>query len=430
MKKLLVRVSLSIALSFAAQSATAQINLRLPEFPRLPKSNKSKSEQPKRENQTLSEQSGGPTATDHVASNPKAPPDYDAGLKVNDMATVKGFLGEINEARIVAKGGGAYHVVQPKYGSERMWFKANSVYPYFQTELFKEISYDRKNAALIEPYIECFKQKHKLTEEQVGRGRMPSFSTVAELDKKLRATLPQLAELEAKLKQIQAHPNTYQNSDDNPAIWWDIVSNREQYLQCAVAFARRERASDMLNFTASQIEAAVQELETFTPGGASFSTDTNDYVHAAVSREARAKWLKDKNVTDLQADFDPLFDKLAAVASRKLPLYLPKISAFKFRDPVAEKIMMAYFLPNRNKFHHIGIASAGWQIQKDNNDLLIRYRFKEGVVYFRDTLSDHPYCYLRTIRVKQDYAGGGTYSTNTYYGNTIMEIVGCPAGVK
>ena len=51
-------------------------------------------------------------------------------------------------------------------------------------------------------------------------------------------------------------------------------------------------------------------------------------------------------------------------------------------------------------------------------------------VYFRDTSEDHKFCHLYNARVKQDYSGGGTYSTEIYRSSVQDTMIGCPAAVK
>lgn len=77
------------------------------------------------------------------------------------------------------------------------------------------------------------------------------------------------------------------------------------------------------------------------------------------------------------------------------------------------------------KIFRIGVDSAGWDIQKDSYGLP-SYRYKTARVYLRDSKDDHPYCRVVSARVKQDYAGGGTYSTETYRSSASEELVGCP----
>jgi hypothetical protein len=130
---------------------------------------------------------------------------------------------------------------------------------------------------------------------------------------------------------------------------------------------------------------------------------------------------------EFKPNLDPVLDALAASAAKKLPAYKPRTAAFQFRDPVAEKLLMSYFKNSPTvKVHRIGLASAGWQIQKDNYDLLPSYRFKAVYAYVRDSSDDHPYCRVVRATIKQDYAGDGKYSTETYRSSASDDLFGCP----
>ena len=58
------------------------------------------------------------------------------------------------------------------------------------------------------------------------------------------------------------------------------------------------------------------------------------------------------------------------------------------------------------------------------------YRYKYAGVYYRDSNDEHPYCHVAAVRVKQDHAGGGTYSREMYRSSAEDSLIGCPAGAK
>jgi len=150
-----------------------------------------------------------------------------------------------------------------------------------------------------------------------------------------------------------------------------------------------------------------------------------------VSPRTREKWMKDSGALEFKPNLDPVLDALAASAAKGLPAYQPNAAAFQYRDPVAEKLLMGYFKnPATVKVHRIGLNTAGWQIQKDNYNLLPSYRYKTAYVYVRDSSDDHPYCHVIGATIKQDYAGGGTYSTETYRSSAKDDLFGCPAGAR
>ena len=176
-----------------------------------------------------------------------------------------------------------------------------------------------------------------------------------------------------------------------------------------------------------------KEVDGYNPGARNyFVTGTNNnYLLFAVSLRERERWLIEAKATEFKSNLDIPLDALAASAVKKLPLYTPDAGYFKFHDPVAEKLLMNYFKnPAKIKIYRLGLGSANWEIQKDNYGLLPSYRFKYANIYYRDASDDHPYCHVVSIRVKQDYAGGGTYSGAMYRSSADEAVVGCPAGAK
>ena len=83
-------------------------------------------------------------------------------------------------------------------------------------------------------------------------------------------------------------------------------------------------------------------------------------------------------------------------------------------------------LTNSLLFTRVGTDTAGWEIQKDTDNLLPSYRYKTMRVYFRDPADDHPFCRVVSARIKQDYAGGGRYNAEVYRSSVSEEIFGCP----
>jgi hypothetical protein len=191
-----------------------------------------------------------------------------------------------------------------------------------------------------------------------------------------------------------------------------------------------------LNYHIEEIKKWQKLVEKYDSAESAYLVpDSNDdYLLFAVSPRARDKWFKDFGVLDIRETpnnrLDAALDALAAAAKQKLPLYTPDPAVFKFRDAAAEKIVMGYFkTPANIKIQRTGVGTAGWQIQKDDYGLP-SYRYKEVNLYVRDTSDDHPYCHLIYARVKQDYAGGGTYATEIYRSSVTESLVGCPAAMK
>ena len=58
--------------------------------------------------------------------------------------------------------------------------------------------------------------------------------------------------------------------------------------------------------------------------------------------------------------------------------------------------------------------------------MLPLYRYKNANVYYRDSSDDHPFCRVASVRVKQDYAGGGRYNGEMYRSSAQFRVTGCP----
>jgi len=293
------------------------------------------------------------------------------------------------------------------------------------------------NTEYLNPYLECYAKKHNLELIKVTDHAFSprGFGNAVEMKRILQAELPKLAEIESLLKsKLKARPNTSKSYHENPAIWEEITGSRDEYLQCAVAQKQSSSASESVWLRAhlENIEKMQKEVDEYTLGRGYLVTATNNnYLLFAVSPREREKWLKDSKAEQYKSNVDSVLDGLAASAVKKLPLYKPDAIYFKFRDAAAEKLLMGYFKnPATIKIHRIGVGNAGWQIQKDNYGLLPAYRYKYANVYYRDSSDDHPYCRVVSVRVKQDYAGGGTYSSEMYRSSAEDSLIGCPAGVK
>ena len=415
-----------ILTAFGLQSASAQF--RIPDIPRI---KKPKIEAPR--SGGGNDASANDASVDDRQPNPKAPPDYDANLNVNDMAIAVDNFASLNAVRIVAKSGGKYKATGVEHPNHTYWYNANSLYPFFDKWEFGMISNDSIHASYLAPYLECYAKKHNLELIKVtGNAFHPgNYNDAKAMKQALQNELPKLAELESMLKsKLQARPNTFLSYIDNPAIWEEITSNRDQYLQCAVGKKESLRVSESLWLRAHLEDIAKTQKRVDEEGNMASSTN-NNYVLYAVSPRAREKWMKDSNALEFKPNLDPVLDALAASAAKGLPAYKPNAAAFQFRDPVAEKLLLGYFKnPATVTVHRIGLNTAGWQIQKDNYNLLPSYRYKTAYVYVRDSSDDHPYCHVIGATIKQDYAGGGTYSTETYRSSANDDLFGCPAGAR
>jgi hypothetical protein len=438
-KRIILNLCLLVTVLFCtSHQLTAQVNIRGISIPKPVKSDKPKTSKPE---QTTSNSTNNGTADRHsaapqgdVQTNLNAPADYNANLNIGDQAVAVDRFRDVKVVRIAGKSGAAYKVAELKSPDSVQWYSTNSVYPYFNYQAFTEIMYNYKH--FVTPYLPCFGKKHNLeeklvTEEGYNAFGARHFDNSQDAQKTLQAEQPKLAELDSQLKSKLggAAPNTFLEYLSNPSIVSEIVSQRAEYLKCAVG-VEDEKPDFRLPVFLSDIRKAQGEAERYAPGEYLYlvsAGDASDELLRAVSRRAREEWaqqwLKDPAS---RAEFDAEWDKLAAIAARKIPTYKPSAGSYRFRDPVGEKLLMgALKNPATLKIFRIGTDTAGWEIQKDS-DNLPSYHYKTMKVYFRDPNDDHPYCRVVSARIKQDYAGGGRFNSEIYRSSVSDEIFGCP----
>jgi len=414
-----ITVFVLIALAFSFQITAAQINISIP---KLPKIKKDKAEQVK----------PGSTNTapgDDVKTNPDAPANYDAGLKVGDNGIAVDRLRLLSPVKILARSGNAYKVEVLEPPNHTFWYSVNSVYPYFDKQQFVDIKYG--NHRYMTPYLECYAKKHNLEIDKVNNAGewIPRYDNAQQMKKSLEDQMPKLAEIANRIGGLQSRPNTFLGYDDNPTIWEEISTNREQYLQCAVGAKQSTAVTEnvWLQRHLEEIGNRQKEVESFTPGRGWFVGNfTYDHLLNAVSPSARARFLKDANAEDFKPYLDPAFDKLAASAAEKLPLYQPNTKAYAVHNATEEGLMKGVINDLKDhKIFYTGIQEASWLIE--TNALGIpTARFKHGMVWVRYVPNDHPYCRVYYINIIQKYAGGGTYGAS-YALFVKDELFGCPA---
>ncbi|HEY5073486.1 MAG TPA: hypothetical protein VII34_02240 [Pyrinomonadaceae bacterium] len=429
---------LATVLLCASHHLTAQVNIRGISIPKPGKSDKPNTSQPERttsnstNNGTPDRNSAAPQGD--AQTNPNAPPDYNANLNVGDQAVAVDRFRDVKVVRIAGKSGAAYKVGELKSPDSVQWYSTNSVYPYFNYQAFTEIMYDYKH--FVTPYLPCYGKKHNLEEKQVTEEGYNAFgarhfSNAQDAQKTLQAEQSKLAELDSQLKSKLggAASNTFLEYLSNPAMVSEIVSQHADYLKCAVGI-EDAKPDIALPVFLSDIKKAQGEAERYAPAEYLYLVSAggpSEQLLYAVSRRAREEWaqqwLKDPAS---RAEFDAEWDKLAAIAAKKIPTYKPSVASYRFRDLAGEKLLMgALKNPSAFKIFRIGTDTAGWEIQKDS-DNLPSYRYKTMKVYFRDPNDDHPFCRVVSARIKQDYAGGGRYNSEIYRSSVSEEIFGCP----
>lgn len=173
-----------------------------------------------------------------------------------------------------------------------------------------------------------------------------------------------------------------------------------------------------------------KEVDSFTPDrGWLINSNNYDHLLYAVSPSAREKWLAGANALDFKNCLAPAFDKLAASAATKLPLYLPNTRVYAQHNAAEERLMKSKINDLADhKIFYVGIQEPNWLIDK-NDYGLPKSRYKHGMVWVRYTPNDHPYCRVYYINIIQDYAGGGTYGAS-YAAFIEDQLFGCPAGAK
>lgn len=438
-KQTFINLCLLVAvLLCTAHQLTAQIKLGGISIPNPGRSDKPDTGQPGRTTSntaTNGAPSGDSSAPQSNAqTNPNAPADYDANLNVGDQAVAVDRFREVKVVRIAGKSGAAYKVAEIKSPDSVQWYSANSVYPYFDYQAFTEIMYDFKH--FVTPYLPCYGKKHNLEEKQVTEEGYNAFgarhfNNAEDAQKTLQAEQSKLAELDSQLKGKLggATPNTFLEYLSNPAIVSEIVSQRADYLKCAVGVEDAKPDIRLAVFM-DDIKKAQSEAERYTPADFLYLVSAggpSEQLLYAVSRRAREEWAKQwlKDAAS-RAEFDAEWDKLAAIATKKISAYKPSVGSYRFRDPAGEKMLMdALKYPATLKIFRIGTDTAGWDIQRDSSNLP-SYRYKTLKVYFRDPNDDHPFCRVVSARIKQDYAGGGRYKSEIYRSSVSEEIFGCP----
>lgn len=175
------------------------------------------------------------------------------------------------------------------------------------------------------------------------------------------------------------------------------------------------------------IEKAKVQVEQYNPHDQLrlVSEALHPWLYRAVSLQARNAYYNDKGV-GLKPYLDPALDALAAAAKQKLPGYVPGPTNFSFHNAVEEKMITTNVKTQYNQVIRTGLVNSTWRIDK-NEFGIPRARYKWGKAYVKVIAPDYPYCWLESVNIVQDYAGGGTYGKS--YANWVgEELVGCPAG--
>jgi hypothetical protein len=233
-----------------------------------------------------------------------------------------------------------------------------------------------------------------------------------------------------KIKKDKPKKDTTQVTDSREQNSEQTSENKKQTDTVKTAGECSDENDIWLKSHLDEIAERQKEVDSFTPDrGWLAGGTTYDHLLNAVSPKAREKWLQSSKAMAYKdcSKLVTAFDKLAASAANKLPLYLPNTKAYPIHNPIEEKLMKSKISDLADhKIFYTGIQESSWLI--DKNDLGIpKSRYKHGLVWVRYVPNDHPYCRIYYINIIQDYAGGGTYGES--YGYFVKDqLVGCPSG--
>ena len=284
----------------------------------------------------------------------------------------------------------------------------------------------------ISPYLNCYGKKHTYRRTPSTRGR----SARRDSEESLALGQQRLAELEAKLKaRMRSFPHTGLWEGENPGLVYEIASKRaESFNASATARSGRRCGSD--GPCGSYVRDVLRRSRGHTQGDREYRPSTkiwlvssrnSEWLDRAISKGWRKEFYdKWKFPAATVAKFDAQFDALAAEAAPRITAYTnSQVNKFALRNAVEERMMRSRMndVPGL-VVHKIGFYQSTWNIEKNDLGIPIR-RYKTGAIYGRNPNSDHPYCWIWTINIVQDYAGGGTYGTS-YVKYMDRDIATCP----
>lgn len=366
--------------------------------------------------------------------NPNADPAYNGNLNVNDMAIAVDKGAALKIMKIFQKKDGMYQLGTKDVTeweiknspSALKWYKANSVYPYFDVQAFNTKTGKYKNT--VAAYLLCFSQKYKLNPAIVtGSSNWPTYyiKDNAEHDEEQK----KLEELFQIIdKEFTTLPNTFLPYTHNPAIWKLVAANRVEMLECLSKVENPDIAR-MFEFYLREIADAKKSAESFTGGTSGlYNGTTYNWMLRAVSKKAREEYIAAQKGWNTNAGsvskLNTALDDLKNSCSAKLALLKMENGLFRYRDAPSEALMKGYLKnPAILKIHKIGVSDADWLIEKNSFGIPL-YRYKRGTMWVRNNNDDHPYCKGLFFVIKQDYSGGGTYG-KSFISEYSEELRGC-----
>lgn len=310
-------------------------------------------------------------------------------------------------------------------------------YTYEQNQALNRIVNDPDHPKkwLVLPYMECFDKRHNFQHNQYKYGQERRFKSNKEKVDTLTREQADLAQLERDLRANGISERIRISSDGmddlrNPAIWLEIASRRQEYLQCVVADVPKAGECGKLDDIAkTRVDTYKEDLDALLKEAKSFNGDRGwyssryreDWLLAAISPSKRQKLATEYG--DLYPCISGLLDEIQAAAKQTLPKYT--LYSYNVRNPAAERVLRSAISDlNLAKVFKIGLLESSWLMEKNSIGIPVN-RFKHGAIWVKYPSVDHGYCQILWINIVQEYAGGGTWGSP--YGNFVRnEPAGCP----
>lgn len=368
-------------------------------------------------------------------SNPNAPKSYAFSGKIGDSVTVvdqsyssKSMMvidikkGMIRVARFDAS---QWELKNNPY-SAGPWYKANSVYSYYNYSDFNNTV--RSYKELVTCLIPMYAKSINTDPNQYFRNESVPLCSVKNYAE-YKSCIELLAELNTKLSKYKSLPNTYLDYKENPSIWVEIAKNGKTYLDMLREIPDPD-LQNRINMNLGFIEKTIEVAKKYT--GAKDQnlyscSDCHDAIYRAVSPSKRKEFFEaQKFGPSGEKLLNAKFDELKALVESKIPLMKPESGWFQYKDPANELIMKNYVKPASTvKIHSIGAGDPDWIVVKQEYTEKILYRYKRVNMYIRNTANDFPYCKALHCVIKQDYIGNGTYGKSVV-SEYSEELMGCP----
>lgn len=366
--------------------------------------------------------------------NPAAPSTAFTNLNINDLAIAVDKGKKPKVVKVYGKGKGTYLVgpldatkveIMNQSGSLK-WYLSNSVYTYYDIELFnsKTANYIR----VAEAYMLCLSKKYNMKIETLtGSTNWPTYFINDQIEHD-----DQSKKLEELSKIIEVDfptlPNNYLTYKNNPFLISLIAKNRVELLDC-LSKVENPNITKMTDFYLKEIELAKTAAQNYQGGNNElYDATTYSPMLRAVSKKAREEWFStqtswNKNLATV-AKFNVALDELKLICEPKMRLLKMDAVYFNNHDLASETLMKAHIKNSTTlKIHKIGLSESDWIYTKNDLGLPLN-RYKHGTMWVRNSSDDHTLCKGLFFVIQQEYAGTG-------YGKSVIneyseELRGCP----